>query len=53
MFDFTEGDKKMQQLQDFQNTINEIQGNKLQNDYSYYKKQFMENQKLDDIFDFE
>ena len=50
---FTEDDKKIQQLQDFQDTIDENQDNKLQNDYYYYKKQFRENEKLDDMFDFE
>jgi Zn-finger nucleic acid-binding protein len=53
LFAFTEDDKKIQQLQDFQDTIDENQGNKLQNDYYYYKKQFRENEKLDDMFDFE
>jgi Zn-finger nucleic acid-binding protein len=53
LFDFTEDDKKIQQLQDFQDTIDENQGNKLQNDYYYYKKQFRENEKLDNMFDFE
>ena len=53
LFVFTEDDKKIQQLQDFQDTIDENQGNKLQNDYYYYKKQFRENEKLDDMFDFE
>lgn len=53
LFVFTEDDKRIQQLQDFQDTIDENQGNKLQNDYYYYKKQFRENEKLDDMFDFE
>jgi Zn-finger nucleic acid-binding protein len=53
MFDFTEGDKKIQQLPDFQDTIDENHDNKLQNEYYYYKKPFKENGNLDDMFDFE
>ena len=42
----------MQEVNDFQDTVDENQDNSLENDY-YYKKPFKENEKLDDMFDFE
>ena len=45
--------KKYNTVKDFQDTVDENQDNKLQNDYYYYKKPFKENEKLDDMFDFE
>lgn len=58
MFDFANdgSDKNIQQKNDFQdneNTVDQNHGNKLENDYYYYKKPFKENEKLDDMFDFE
>ena len=57
IFDFTDsGYKKIhsaKDLQDNEDTIDETPDNKLQNDYYYYKKPFKENEKLDDMFDFE
>ena len=54
IFDFTDrGDIKIQEVKDFQDTVDENQDNKLENDYYYYKKPFKENERLDDMFDFE
>ena len=54
IFNFTDGgDKKMQEVKDFQDTIDENHDNKLENDYYYYKKPFKENGKPDDMFNFE
>ena len=54
IFDFTDnGDKEMQQDKDLQDTEDGNQDNKLGNDYYYYKRPFKENEKLDDMFDFE
>ncbi len=53
---FTGGDKKIRladDLYDEENTIDENHDNKLENDYYYYKKPFKENEKLDDMFDFD
>ena len=52
IFDFTDDDQKVK-VEDFQDIVNESHGNKLQNEYYYYKKPFKENEKLDDMFDFE
>ena len=53
IFDFTDrGDLKMQEVKDLQDAVDENQDNKLENDY-YYKKPFKENERLDDMFDFE
>ena len=53
IFDFTDkGDIKIQEVKDFQDTADENQDIKLKNDY-YYKKPFKENERLDDMFDFE
>ena len=53
IFDFTDrGDMKMQEVKDLDHTVDENQDNKLENDY-YYKKPFKENERLDDMFDFE
>jgi len=54
IFDFTDdGDIKIQEVEDLQDTVDENQDNKLENDYYYYKKPFKENERLDDMFDFE
>ncbi len=56
MIDFTNEDNTMryaEDLEDQENTFDEIYDNKLQNDYYFYKKPFKENGKLDDVFDFE
>jgi Zn-finger nucleic acid-binding protein len=54
IFDFTDDhDKKMQEVKDLQDTVDENQDNKRESDYYYYKKPFKENEKLDDMFDFE
>ena len=54
IFDFTDdNDKKYKSAKDLQDTVDENHDNKLQNDYYYYKKPFKENEKLDDMFDFE
>ena len=42
----------MQEVNDFQDTGDENQDNSLENDY-YCKNPFKENEKLDDMFDFE
>ena len=47
-----DGDKKKQEVRNFQDTVDENQDNKF-NDSYYYKKPFKENEKLDDMFDFE
>jgi uncharacterized protein len=51
IFDFDD-DQKVK-VEDFQDIVNESHDNKLQNEYYYYKKPFKENEKLDDMFDFE
>ena len=52
-FDFTDrGDIKIQEVKDFQDTVDENQDNKLEN-YYYYEKPFKENERLGDMFDFE
>ena len=54
IFDFTDyGDKKIQEVKDFQDTVDENQDHELEKDYYYYKKPFKEDGKLDDMFDFE
>jgi Zn-finger nucleic acid-binding protein len=57
IFDFTkDGDEKIKSVNDFQgseDTIDQNPDNKLQKDYYFYKKPFKENEKLDDMFDFE
>ena len=40
-------------FQDKENIVDQNHSNKLENDYYYYKKPFKENEKLDDMFDFE
>ena len=42
----------MQEVKDFQDTVDDNRNLKLENDY-YHKKPFKENEKLDDVFDFE
>ena len=43
----------MQEVKDFHDTVDDNQDLKLENDYYYHKKPFKENEKLDDMFDFE
>jgi Zn-finger nucleic acid-binding protein len=55
MIDFTNEDNTMryaEDLEDQENTFDEIYDNKLQNDYYFYKKPFKESGKLDNVFDF-
>jgi uncharacterized protein len=57
IFDFTDvGDQKITHVENIQerdDTVDENVDNKSENDYYYYKKPFKENEKLDDMFDFE
>jgi hypothetical protein len=52
IFDFTDNDQKVK-VEDFQDIVNESHDNELPNEYYHYKKPFKENERLDDMFDFE